>query len=255
MERVETPEAAKAMISEHIRPGCLFSRSFSPGELADETAAGTLWAETHPGCLLLARRRGAHQILSFALDKDAALPSVRFDRPTLLELAWRNLDPARKLLQPEWEKRGFRPILRRIRLAREKRGMPLPLDLPLAAKTDLPALRALLEASFDPLTGCLPTEAELAADVENGHVLYDGAAMLRFSEGFSLEIRQLATAPESRRQGHGRALLERIVTVKDNKRITVWTADSNEAALRLYAGCGFSPDDWASVVLEFEPSP
>ena len=150
---------------------------------------------------------------------------------------------------------GFRPVLRRVRLTREKRGMPLPLDMPLAAETDLPALRALLEACFDPLTGCLPTEAELAADVERGHVLYDGAALLRFSDGFSLEIRQLATAPEARGQGHGHALLKLITTVKDNKRITVWTADTNEAALRLYTGFGFAADGWASVVLASEPSP
>ncbi len=249
MEIITSPEAAKALLDAHMRRGVLFSRSFSAAELALETEAGTLFGEEHPGCLLLARRRGAHQILSFALDKDAALPSTAFDRPTVLELAWRDLDPERRLLVPEWEKRGFVPVLRRLRLAREKGGMPLPLELPRAAEADLPALRALLEKSFDPLTGCLPTDAALAADVESGHVLFDGAALLRFSSGFSLEIRQLAVAPEKRGQGRARALLERFTTVSDSKHITVWTAETNIPALRLYERCGFSPDGWKSVVL------
>lgn len=249
MEIITSPEAAKALLGARMKRGSLCSHVFSSEELNRECAAGTLWAEERPGCLLLARRRVSHQILSFAIDKDVSPPNLQFDRPTVLELAFCDRIPALQTTLPLWEKRGFSTLLRRLRLTRERGGMPLPLDLPLATQADLPALRALLEESFDPLTGCLPTDAALTADVESGHVLFDGAALLRFSAGFSLEIRQLAVAPELRGQGRARALLERFTTVNDNRRVTVWTAETNIPALRLYERCGFSPDGWKSVVL------
>ena len=251
MEKLEL-ETAKALISAHIRPGCLFSRSFTPEELADECAAGTLWYENREGCLLLARRRGEHQILSFALDRGAETPAVDFDRPTVLELAWREPDTARKLLAADWERRGFKPLLRRVRLTRERGGCPLPAALPLAAEKDLPALRALLRACFDPLTGCLPTDAALEKDVAAGRVLYTGEALLRWSPGLSPEVRQLAVAPQARGQGKGKALLQRFTTELDGRRITVWTAETNAPALRLYESAGFAPDGWQSEVLLWE---
>ena len=249
MEKLEL-EKAKALISAHIRPGCLFSRSFTPEELADETAAGTLWYEAHEGCLLLARRRGEHQILSFALDRGAETPAVAFDRPTVLELAFRPRDAALRDAAADWAARGFMPLLRRVRLTRERGGCPLPAALPLAAEKDLPALRALLRACFDPLTGCLPTDAALEKDVAAGRVLYTGEALLRFAgSGAAREIRQLAVAPQARGQGKGKALLHRFTTELDGRRITVWTAETNAPALRLYESAGFAPDGWQSEVL------
>ena len=69
---------------------------------------------------------------------------------------------------------------------------------------------------------------------------------------YRAEIRQLAVAPQARGQGKGKALLQRFTTELDGRRITVWTAETNAAALRLYESAGFAPDGWQSEVLLWE---
>ena len=249
MERIDKPEAAKALLAAYMKPGAVFSRRFTAEELERECAEGSLFAEEDPGCLLLARRRGAHQILSFALEKGAAPPEPGFDRPTVLELAFRERDAALRATLPDWEKRGFTPVLRRVRLTRPAGDAAENAPLPLAQTSDHAAVRALLEECFDPLTGCLPTDAALASDLAAGRVLFFGDAVLRFSEGAAREVRQLAVAPMSRGRGKGGALLDAFLAAKGGGRIAVWTAETNDAALRLYESRGFAPDGWRSVVL------
>ena len=248
MERLESA-AARALLSERMKPGAVFTRSFTPGELEAECAAGALYAEPFPGGVLLARRRGEHQILSLALDAGAALPEPAFDRPTVLELAFREKDAALRALPPELLSRGFAPVLRRLRLTRRAAAADAGAELPLASPAELDAVRALLETCFDPLTGCLPPEAVLAEDIGAGRVLHSGEAVLRFSEGAAREVRQLAVAPRARGKGLGRAILSAFLAAKGDRRCTVWTADTNEAALRLYESAGFAPDGWTSEVL------
>lgn len=250
MERLELG-AARALLTDLLRPGAVFSRSFTARELEAECAAGTLFAQRFAGGALLARRRGGHQILSFALEKGAALPDAVFDRPTVLELAFREKDAALRALLPEWEARGFAPLLRRTRLTRPASAAG-DAALPLAGESALDAVRALLETCFDPLTGCLPARAALAEDVRAGRVLFTGEAVLRFSEGAAREIRQLAVRPEARAAGRGGALLDAFLAAKGDRRVTVWTAQTNEAALRLYRSRGFVGDGWSSAVLLWE---
>ena len=247
MERLEL-DAARALLAERMKPGAVFTRGYTLEELRRECAAGTLFAESFPGGALLARRRETHQILSLALDRGAALPRLDFDRPTVLELAFRERDAALRALLPELIARGFTPLLRRVRLTRAAGEARSAEALPAE-----PGAGALLRACFDPLTGCLPTEAELAADAEAGRLLCTGEAVLRFSEGAAREIRQLAVAPAARGRGRGGALLDAFLARYGDRRVTVWTAETNEPALRLYESRGFAPDGWRAEVLLRQP--
>ena len=251
MERLDY-DAARALLTERMKPGAVFTRSFTADELRRECEAGTLCAETFPGGALLARRREKHQILSLLLDRGAAIPNPDFDRPTVLELAFREKDASLRALLPELETRGFAPLLRRVRLTRpagEAAGTALP-----PAGEDAPGnALALLRTCFDPLTGCLPTAPELAEDAAAGRLLFTGSAVLRFSDGAAREIRQLAVAPDARGHGAGSALLDAFLSAYGGRRVTVWTAETNAAALRLYESRGFAPDGWRSEVLLWQP--
>lgn len=53
---------------------------------------------------------------------------------------------------------------------------------------------------------------------------------------------ELAVAPEHRRHGHGRALVEAIDAAVDAMTIEVMTPAGNDAARRFYIAIGFEPD-------------
>lgn len=73
----------------------------------------------------------------------------------------------------------------------------------------------------------------------------------------------LAVRPESRRSGIGSALLDtalREAAEREATRVTLWTAEDNAAAQRLFASRGFAPtgrsarDGGGAVMLHFERS-
>lgn len=112
--------------------------------------------------------------------------------------------------------------------------------------TDLPALVALERAAFsDPWTAAqladaLADEAAVALVLERaGEVVGSVLARVVADEA---EILTIAVAPESRRRGHGRALLDAAIAAAAARGArTVWleVRESNRAARAMYLAAGF----------------
>jgi GNAT superfamily N-acetyltransferase len=124
----------------------------------------------------------------------------------------------------------------------------------IAREADFDGVRAVLHGSFDPRTGCLPTESELRNDIMQGNVLCvkdsTVCGVLRtVPRPASVEIRQLAVREDARRRGVAKSLVHAFVDRHRDKKSTVWVLDGNAPALRVYTSAGFDPDGWRSTVL------
>ena len=176
--------------------------------LEAEIAAGLLWAGRLPQGLVLLRRGGGPQRLRFLLTEPQALCGLALDRSTALELPFRSGDTRFPQLARALEGSGWAEALRRVRLSRRAgprpsaQGAASPLLRPADEIPDPAALLRLLRCCFSPLTGCLPEQAELQADLAAGRVLALPGGLIRWREkGRSSEIRHLAVAPAQRGQG------------------------------------------------------
>ncbi len=108
---------------------------------------------------------------------------------------------------------------------------------------DLPAVQALLEPS-----GLhVDLAAELGREIalpwvrrnEAGHIV---GFLLAWSVADELHLLELASHPDERRKGHGRALLDELIVraQSDKKRLLLLEVRrSNTAAIRLYESVGF----------------
>lgn len=114
---------------------------------------------------------------------------------------------------------------------------------------------AFLQANFSPLTGCLPNEAELKADLAHRQVLLleeQGAitGLLHFTlEGTTGEIRHLAIQASRRGTGRTRPLLAAYLQAIGGAKSVVWTRADHLAAQTAYGRFGFAPDGRRSAVL------
>ena len=117
-----------------------------------------------------------------------------------------------------------------------------------AGAEDLDALQEMEEACFslpwtrEQLCGQLPDEQHefLVAEAENGDMLGYIGMMAVLDEGY---ISNVAAAPSARRRGIGRALLKEMLRRAETRRlafVTLEVRESNEGAIALYAGEGFS---------------
>ena len=117
-----------------------------------------------------------------------------------------------------------------------------------AGAEDLDALQEMEEACFslpwtrEQLCGQLPDEQHefLVAEAENGDMLGYIGMMAVLDEGY---ISNVAAAPSARRRGIGRALLKELLRRAETRRlafVTLEVRESNEGAIALYAGEGFS---------------
>lgn len=245
MRTIDDYDEIAAMIAGYLRPGLMTNWASDTEVLRREAAAGTLLTHEYSGGLLLLRRRPGHFILNYYLSDPGARPDIALPCPTVLELPQR---PGSQSDSSLWERMGFRPRLRRVRLSRAKRDTA-------AAALAVPDIsareaRELLERCFDPLTGCLPGLEELEEDIARGRLIsIDRRALLRFSSGPAASIRHLAVAEEFRHQGLGRQLMERFDAASGGRRALVWTGRDNAAAIGLYEKSGFQPDGWQSLVM------
>ncbi len=114
---------------------------------------------------------------------------------------------------------------------------------------------AFLQANFSPLTGCLPNEAELKADLAHRQVLlleeqrgHYGPAPL-YSRGTTGEIRHLAIQASRRGTGRTRPLLAAYLQAIGGAKSVVWTRADHLAAQTAYGRFGFAPDGRRSAVL------
>lgn len=224
--------------------------------LEAEIAAGLLWAGRLPQGLVLLRRGGGPQRLRFLLTEPQALCGLVLDRSTALELPFRSGDTRFPQLARDLEGSGWAEALRRVRLSRRPgprpsaQGAASPLLRPADEISDPASLLRLLRCCFSPLTGCLPEQAELQADLAAGRVLALPGGLIRWREkGRSSEIRHLAVAPAQRGQGLAKALVGAYLDRAGDRLCRVWTAGDNLPARRVYEGFGYAPDGWESIVL------
>ena len=168
-----TDYAALAQLaSAHLRPGVRANTMVSQTEYGASLAGGTLTAQETPAGLLLLRDRGDHTRLHFFLE-DLSVPlGAALPDPTVTEVAYRPRDKGLREAVDYLIEQGFTPLFERLRLSRPagETGAPaLPVSRPGPERGR--DVLAFLQANFSPLTGCLPNEAELKADLAHRQVL------------------------------------------------------------------------------------
>lgn len=241
------------LLTAQLKPGVITNTLLKKEDYLREIQAGTLFAEEFPGGLLLFLRRGNHQRLYFYLQKEAKLPPISPQLPTVLEIASRPKDEALRDSEALWERIGFRPLFSRQRMTRPSDDFSLPASGSLSARQagtdELSALAQLLEECFDPLTGCLPTREELLDDLQEGNVfsLPGGILHMKKIPG-GTELRHLAVQENLRRQGAAQALFRAYLEHTEAQQSRVWVRTDNLPALRFYEKNGYTCDGWTSKV-------
>lgn len=260
MKQITSYEELSPLLSAQLGRGVVTNCALTQEDWRREIAAGTLWCRSWAGGMVLLRRREGHSVLSFYL-RELALPEdLAWDGPTLVEIPARSRDAGLLDAADFWRGQGFRELFRRERLALPK-GAAIPLrdGLPparAAGPADAGEIRALLRDNFDPLTGCLPTGAELARDLEAGNVLCadgpDGrpAGVLHIAPGRgSTQLRHLAVGRDFRRRGFAQSLLGRYLEHTGFAKSLVWVRTDNRPGQQFYVKNGYAPDGWGSAVL------
>ena len=111
-----------------------------------------------------------------------------------------------------------------------------------ATESDVPALRSLQRRLPEPspslLSVPLVADAVVSTDARNRPVGY----VLAVAGETGTHVAELVVTPARRREGRGRALLERVVAETPGPH-TVAVAPENEAARALYASVGFEPHE------------
>lgn len=249
-------EDLSQLVSSHMRPGVVTNTMVTPGEYGPAIAAGTLDALETPAGLLLLRDRTDHTRLNFYLNDlsrplDTPLPS-----PTVAEVAFRPRDTGLQETVTYLRGQGFTSVFERVRLSRPAgpAGEPaLPLLTPGPENT--PWVLSFLRENFNPLTGCLPTEEELAGQLAQGRVLVleekgQITGLLHFVfDGKTGEIRHLAVRSDRRGTGRTRPLLAGYLQAIGGAKSIVWTRRDDLAAQTAYGRFGFTPDGRRSAVL------
>ncbi len=252
-----TDYAALAQLaSAHLRPGVRANTMVSQTEYGASLAGGTLTAQETSAGLLLLRDRGDHTRLHFFLE-DLSVPlGAALPDPTVTEVAYRPRDKGLREAVDYLIEQGFIPLFERLRLSRPagETGAPaLPVSRPGPERGR--DVLAFLQANFSPLTGCLPNEAELKADLAHRQVLLleeQGAitGLLHFTlEGTTGEIRHLAIQASRRGTGRTRPLLAAYLQAIGGAKSVVWTRADHLAAQTAYGRFGFAPDGRRSAVL------
>lgn len=258
MKRIECYEELAPLLTAQLGRGVVTNAALTPEDWRREIAAGALWRQSWEGGLALLRRRAGHAVLNFYLREPVVPGDLAWDGPTVLEIAARPRDGGLLRAADFWRGQGFQDLFRRERLALPK-GTAVPSG-PLAARiagaADAGAVGTLLRENFDPMTGCIPTEEELAHDLEAGHVVcVDGpdgeaAGLLHIAPGRgSTQLRHLAVGETHRRQGGAQSLLARYLEHTGFAKSLVWVRTDNEPGRRFYTKNGYAPDGWASAVL------
>lgn len=261
MKRVKSYEALAPLLGAQLRRGVVTNCALGAEDWRRELAAGSVYAQDWEGGLLLLRRRGDHFLLYFYLQEGAAPPDgLDWEGPTVLEIAARPRDEGLLRSVELWRERGFQTLFHRERLTLPGNTRTSPgdgaLEARMAGPADAAELWALLQDSFDPLTGCLPTREELAADVEAGNVVClagrsEGVAgVLHIAPGRgSTQLRHLAVDESCRRQGGAQAMLACYLERTGFAKSLVWVRVDNQPGRSFYLKNGYAPDGWGSAVL------
>lgn len=256
MKQINTYDEISGLISVYLRKGVHTNTFLTPDVYKAEIAAGSLYAHQWQGGLLILRKRQDFYRLNYYINDLASLPDYLPEKATVIEIPLRPGSGTEDI--DYWQRQGFNKLMSRLRLVRPgglEAGSAGLYNIKKAAKEEIPELGSLLESCFNPLTGCLPTTAQLKQDIESGLVFTAQddkgiSGLLRISLGMAAaEIRQLVVREDRRGRGIARALLLHYLKETQYKKSLVWTGQENINAIRLYEGCGYKPDGWTSIIL------
>ena len=255
MQPLTDYRAASRLVMAQLRPGVLTNNFMTKADYQREIAAGTLFYQEFAGGLLLFCRRDGFSKFYYYLQDAAILPPLPDNEVLMAEQV---CPPHSGNAAGSWlERQGFAPCLRRIRLAREAGAFPNSGTARPAYPEEAAQIDALLRASFDARTGCLPSESELQAAIAAGQMLcttapdgsVTGVLHHRPARG-ATELRHLAVAPAWRRQHLAQALFSCYMAQTAGQKSLVWVREDNAPALGFYTHCGYRPDGWSAQVYE-----
>ncbi len=122
--------------------------------------------------------------------------------------------------------------------------------------SDAEEARELIVSNFDPIAGCIPSEAECRLAAEAGQLIgvkygekLAGVHHIKRSAGMS-ETVHIAVDTAYRRQGAGAALMLAAFEKEGVKTHRLWVNSDNMGALDFYSSMGFDRDGWYSMVLQ-----
>lgn len=153
------------------------------------------------------------------------------------------------------EQAGWKVLFHRDRRERPKEEAREIEQPQMGSEETADAVLAFLQSSFDSLTGCLPTQAQLASQIAMGEVVAqrengDIAGVLHFEKGrASSEIRHLAVREDQRGKGVASKLLREYLRRTDGAKSLVWARRGNLPAEHFYESHGYRCDGWHSAVL------
>ena len=257
--KVESLSSLSQMITDQWKPGVLTNAFFSAEAFRSEIDAGTLHAVELSGGLLLLRRRKSYDRLNFYLQPGADLEGWEPERTTVLEIPARDRDRGLRAMGPVWKQAGFSLTRSRMRIGLRRKidpseGAP-EIRIRNARPEDQMKIMELMYKVYEPITSCIPTPAELAADIAGENVVSawteDGelAGFLHMSRSKrTTECRHLAVEPELRRKGIAGALFAFDWSKARTPQYQIWVDEDNVPALSLYEKLGYSPDGWKSTV-------
>ncbi len=255
MKRIDNYTDLSLQITRQMRRGICTNAFYTPEEYTRAIAEGKLYGEEFDGGLLLLWARDGYDRLSFWVS-GTALPFVP-RRDTVAEIAFRERDKALQEVGRGLEHIGFSQLFDRVRLSK-KAEASLEYPAQTAEEADFPQVETLLNASFHPLGGCLPTQSELLRDIKEGRVLcrrdelHAVTAILHYAvtNGAS-KILHLSVAPEARNRGEATALLCALQGITAGRRSIVWTQADNAAAIHCYEKFGYTLDGWKAKVWQY----
>lgn len=181
-------------------------------------------------------------------------------KPIVVETAFRERDAALKETVEYLAGCGFKEIVSRVRLSRAAGDAAEVVGAAVRKATpdDAKAVKQMLFDNFSAVTGCLPEDEELAADIAAGRFLMIGSdalpeGLLHFGAGAkSADIRHLVVRADARGRGLSFKLINAFIKECGGVKASVWTGSENHAALNAYKDCGFKEDGRRSSVMIFE---
>ncbi len=248
----ESFEVISALLKAGFRRDAVTNNFLSEADYRRGLAERSLLLGQWDGGFAFFSRRDGFFRMSFTLLPPQKEPPALPEGPVVTEIPSRPGSEAGKAAADFWACQGFAPLLRRVRLRLEPGAEPETGDgfqVREAEEKEKTAVVEFLRRNFDPLTGCIPKEAELS----QVFCLWDGgtlAGVLHTGQAPGRrEIRHLAVETNLRGTGAAKALLGAYLRACPAKKHLVWTGEENAAALKFYKKHGFRPDGWTAGVL------
>ncbi len=243
MKQITDFKELSALILKHYKRGVLTNSFLHPDTLKCEIREGRLFVNDNAESLsILLQRDSFDRLYYYAASENTG---ITIYRETVTESVGNE-----SLLKFN----SFEPVGKRCHLVKNKAVEAQPLTSEFAQKEDCEAILKLIKNCFDEKTAALPTLTELILKAENGNVLIfkdsaKTAAVLEYGiYGKTATIDHLCTSPEYRSMGLAKKLCTDFISQNSGRRLDVWTAESNTAALKLYKSLGFEADEKTAII-------